>query len=74
MVKRKQAERALLTKQRVFSVAAEMFSTRPYEEINMTDIAEKANASVGTIYHYFESKYSILLEYYKQQSENDIND
>src|SRR5689334_8257593 len=34
----------------------ELFSTRPYDEVSIDEIAERAGISRGLLYHYFATK------------------
>jgi AcrR family transcriptional regulator len=37
-------------------VGAELFATRPYDEVQIEDVARRAGVSRGLLYHYFGSK------------------
>jgi AcrR family transcriptional regulator len=45
----------------VIVAACELFTTQGYESTTMADVARRAEVSVGTLYHYFESKRDLLL-------------
>src|SRR5574344_1335065 len=43
-------------KQQIIFAALDLFVTKGYAATKITDIAEKANMSVGLLFHYYESK------------------
>jgi len=45
---------------KLVSVAISIFATRPYKDISINDITEKANCSHGLFYHYFKDKEDIF--------------
>jgi AcrR family transcriptional regulator len=61
--KQREKERRI---QEILKAARDLFLTKGYESTTMLDIAEKAELSRRTLYHYFESKegisYIIMLE------------
>jgi len=40
----------------ILATAEQVFASRPYHEVTMDDIAERAHVGKGTLYQYFESK------------------
>jgi AcrR family transcriptional regulator len=51
-----------LQRQELLTAAMELLSDRGYEETRIEDIAKAANVSLKTVYNYFPSKQSILIE------------
>ena len=47
------------TKERIMSVAFELFSSKGYDKVSMNDIVERSGVSKGGIFHYFDSKYTL---------------
>ncbi|HWI63418.1 MAG TPA: TetR/AcrR family transcriptional regulator [Symbiobacteriaceae bacterium] len=50
----------------ILNAALELFAERGYHATNVPLIAERAGISVGTLYHYFESKESVVNELYRK--------
>ena len=46
---------AQMTRQKIIDCMYELLRTKEYNSIRITDIAKKANVSVGTVYLYFHS-------------------
>lgn len=61
--RQKQAE---ATRKRVFLCAQELFTERAYENVTIRHICREAGVAIGTFYHYFPNKESILNEGYRQ--------
>ncbi len=59
-------EQALMTRQRIFETAIELFDKRGYEKVSINDICRKAGVSTGAFYHHFKSKDQILMEEFKK--------
>jgi AcrR family transcriptional regulator len=57
-------KQAICTKKRIVEAASDFFTKMPYEDIKITDICKSINVSVGTFYHYFNSKEEIINESY----------
>ncbi|SFC47488.1 TetR/AcrR family transcriptional regulator [Clostridium uliginosum] len=57
---------AINTKGKIYNIATELMQKKGYDNITIQNICEKAGVSVGTFYHYFESKNDILIELYKK--------
>ena len=47
---------------RIISAARQLFTTQGFESTTMAEVALNAAVSVGTLYHYFESKRDLLVE------------
>jgi len=58
---RRPQARGLVTRRRVLEAAEERFAQHGYEPSTMTDVAERAKVSVGTLYHHFPDKRALLL-------------
>ncbi len=58
-------EQAVRTRRRLFNAGLQIFSTRDMDEVCIKDICAMAGVSVGTFYHYYESKEDLLLEAYR---------
>lgn len=67
MFKKEEAiNKSAVTRERLYQVAMELFSSKGFESTTMRGIANEADVAPGAIYYYFESKESIVYEYYKQ--------
>jgi AcrR family transcriptional regulator len=49
----------------IFDAALALFQERGYEATTMRAIADRAGVSLGSSYHYFESKEHFVLEFYR---------
>jgi AcrR family transcriptional regulator len=54
------------TRQRIISVAAELFSDNGYGVTTNKDVAVKAGISTGALYYYFESKLDMYLAVFRE--------
>jgi AcrR family transcriptional regulator len=54
--------RGIATRDRLLLAASELFARDGYEGTSIGDIAHRAGVGVGTVYHHFEDKRSLLLE------------
>ena len=54
-------ERAADTRRRLVKAATALFSERPYDDVNVADIAREAGAAHGLLFHHFGSKRGIYL-------------
>lgn len=50
----------------ILAAALELFADRGYHATNVPLIAERAGISVGTLYHYFDSKEKVVNELYRK--------
>jgi AcrR family transcriptional regulator len=48
--------------QSILEASQRVFSSRPYDEISIDDIAAEASMSKGLLYHYFVNKHDLYLE------------
>lgn len=60
------------TRAAILEAASELFQTRGYDETSIQDIAESADAGVGTVYGYFASKEEILRGVLDAQSDEAV--
>ena len=63
------AQQAEKTKKKLERVALRLFSKRGFDQVSIRDICQEAKVSVGTFYHYFDSKEHVFLERYTQQAD-----
>ncbi|WML56493.1 TetR/AcrR family transcriptional regulator [Neobacillus sp. PS2-9] len=61
------------SKEILIKVALEEFSSKSYEEVNITELATKANMTTGAVYHHFGSK-AKLYEVIRNEMEQRIID
>ncbi|MBL7118431.1 TetR/AcrR family transcriptional regulator [Candidatus Bathyarchaeota archaeon] len=54
--------KAQQTRQLILDASKELFSSHPYEDVKMDDIAEQADLSRATLYNYYPSKETIYFE------------
>jgi len=59
-------EKRKLKKVSIFEAALNTIFEKGLQDSSMSDIAERANVSVGTIYRYFENKNCLLNDLYKK--------
>lgn len=50
------------TRRKLLDSAVSLFSTRPYDDVSVSEIAEAASAAHGLVFHYFQSKRGIYRE------------
>jgi AcrR family transcriptional regulator len=66
-------ERASATRQALLSAAHDVFTESSFADANVTDVVERAGASVGSLYHHFGGKGDVFLalfEDYQQRQED----
>ena len=56
---------AIDTKNKIYNIAIDLMEKKGFDNITIEEIAKKAGVSIGSFYHYFNSKYDILVEIYK---------
>ena len=66
------ADAAAATGERLLAAAWEHFSSRPYEEVRLQDVASDAGVTVQTLYQRFGSKDDLLTEAYKWWGKKEI--
>ncbi|MCU1675908.1 MAG: TetR family transcriptional regulator [Frankiales bacterium] len=65
-------DRAAATRQALLSAAHDVFTESSFADANVTDVVERAGASVGSLYHHFGGKGDVFLalfEDYQQRQE-----
>lgn len=55
---------SIKTKNKIIECANNLFTTKNYEDVKITDICKSAGVSVGAFYHYFSSKEDIINDAY----------
>jgi AcrR family transcriptional regulator len=65
----KRAAQKAETKQRLISIAVEVFAENDYDQVTVADIAERAGVAHGLLFHYFKSKRGIYLEAVRASAE-----
>jgi AcrR family transcriptional regulator len=66
-------DRASSTRQALLSAAHDVFTESSFADANVTDVVERAGASVGSLYHHFGGKGDVFLalfEDYQQRQED----
>lgn len=53
---------------RLLELGIQLFSTRPYEDISIDDVAAQAGMSKGLLYHYFHGKRQFYVETIREAS------
>ena len=61
------------TKNKIVTIALELFQKYGFEKTTMRQIAKKANLSLGAFYYYYNSKDSLVLDFYLQ-TQKDLRD
>ncbi|AEB76392.1 TetR/AcrR family transcriptional regulator [Clostridium botulinum] len=56
---------AMNTKKKLYDISTDLMKTKGYDNVTIQEICKKAGVSVGSFYHYFESKNDIFIELYK---------
>lgn len=59
---RKPQARAEVTRQKILDAAVDLFSANGYNKTSIAEIAAAAGIGVGTLYHHFADKRSVLLD------------
>ena len=57
-----QRKKGLATRKRILHAAVELFADRPFEEVQVYELAEHAGVAHGLIFHHFGNKRGIYLE------------
>ena len=60
---------AQMTRQKIIDCMYELLRTKEYNSIRITDIAKRADVSVGTVYLYFHSKADIATTLVHERNE-----
>ncbi len=62
----KPSERGAATRSALLTAAREVFTTEGYAQAGVTDIVNKAGASVGSLYHHFSGKADLFLTLFEE--------
>jgi AcrR family transcriptional regulator len=62
----KPSERGAATRSALLTAAREVFTTEGYAQAGVTDIVNKAGASVGSLYHHFSGKADLYLTLFEE--------
>lgn len=65
----KRQQQAIETKNLIYNAAIELMDAEGFDNITIAEISEKAGVSVGSFYHYFQSKHDILAEIFHKGDE-----
>lgn len=57
------------TKRKIFDAATQLLAEQDFESITIRDIVKSAEVSIGTFYHYYESKIDVFYETYQVADE-----
>ena len=60
------SERGVATRSALLTAAREVFTTEGYAQAGVTDIVNKAGASVGSLYHHFSGKADLYLTLFEE--------
>lgn len=60
------SRRAQITRAALLDAAREVFSAAGYDSANMVDIADRAGASIGSLYHHFAAKSDLYITLYNE--------
>ena len=60
------SERGAATRSALLTAAREVFTTEGYAQAGVTDIVNKAGASVGSLYHHFSGKADLYLSLFEE--------
>jgi len=60
------SERGAATRTALLAAAREVFTTEGYAQAGVTDIVNKAGASVGSLYHHFSGKADLFLTLFEE--------
>jgi len=55
-------EKAQATRRRLLAVGVELFAERPFHQVQVSEIAEKAGVAHGVLFHHFGSKRGLYVE------------
>lgn len=61
---------ALATRDKIFKVGMKLLRSKGFDGVNVRQIAKAAGASVGTFYHYFDSKLDLFMNLYRGADEH----
>ncbi|GAA3079700.1 TetR/AcrR family transcriptional regulator [Streptomyces olivoverticillatus] len=58
----------------LLDVGARLFAAKPYQDVLMEDVAERAGVSRALLYRYFPNKHALFAEIYRQASDRLLAD
>lgn len=61
-------------RKRILDVAAEMAEELPFEQVQMADLAKRAEVALGTLYRYFPSKTQLFVEMFFEELDGVVDD
>ncbi len=70
----KRQNQAIETRNQIYDAAIELMDKKGFENMTIVEIADKANVSVGSFYHYFKSKNDILVEIFQRSDDYFTNE
>ena len=56
---------AVATKNKIYRCGVQLINQHGYDHITVAQIAKKADVSIGTFYHHFQSKFDLMVEIYR---------
>lgn len=62
-------KQAIETKKKIYTCGIDLIQKNGYENVTVKDISKKSKVSIGTFYHYFNSKFDLLVELFNQGDE-----
>jgi AcrR family transcriptional regulator len=68
----KVSERGAATRAALLVAAREVFTTEGYAQAGVTDIVDKAGASVGSLYHHFSGKADLYLTLFEELNQEHV--
>lgn len=70
-------KQAIATKKKLYKTGVRLIQKHGLDGVNVTSIAKAAGVSVGTFYHYYNSKLDLFMDIYRQADdyyENELSD
>jgi AcrR family transcriptional regulator len=65
MARKAESQETAAARQRLLAAGVELFANRPYDAVSIDDIADKAGAAHGLLFHYFKTKLDFYVEVYR---------
>jgi TetR/AcrR family fatty acid metabolism transcriptional regulator len=62
----KRQMQALKTKNKIFDTTIELINEKGFANVNIEEICQKAEVSIGTFYYYYKSKNEVFFELYQK--------
>jgi len=70
--RQRRAERTEATKQRILTVAVDLFETKGFAQATTKEIARRAKIAEGTVFNYFDTKDDIALYFFEREVDHAI--